>query len=160
MHESRSVRRVLHDLFEVSVIVKGIDGLLEILLGSVILFVDRHIIGTVIVFYLQHEFTNDPHDWLAVHLLRFWNHLTTASEFFIGLYFLANGAVKVILVAGLLKQKLWAYPTAVVLLSCFAAYEIFRYFHSYSLILLWLIAIDAVTVYLIWDEYEAKRGLR
>jgi uncharacterized membrane protein len=160
MRESRSVRKILHDFFEVSVIIKGIDGVLEVTLGAVILFVDRHIVGTVLIYLIQVELSHDPKDWLAAHVLRFWNHLTTSSEFFMGLYLLVNGGIKVILVYGLLRQKLWSYGAAVGFLLVFMAYELFRYSYTHSLILLWLFAIDAVTTYLIWDEYEAKRGLR
>jgi uncharacterized membrane protein len=47
---------------------------------------------------------------LASHLLRTAHGLTGAAVLFAAVYLLAHGMVKVVLVAALLHNQLWAYP--------------------------------------------------
>ncbi len=42
MSESRQEKRILHQLFEISVILKGVYGVAEICHGTGILFLNRH----------------------------------------------------------------------------------------------------------------------
>jgi uncharacterized membrane protein len=48
-------------------------------------------------------------------------------------YLLSHGLVKVLLVAGLLREKLWAYPASLIVLSAFIAYQTYRYSSTHSI---------------------------
>ena len=67
-------------------------------------------IDRVVTSLTQHELSEDPHDLLATHLLKTAHGLTGAAVLFGAVYLLAHGVVKVVLVAAVLKNQLWAYP--------------------------------------------------
>ncbi len=136
---------------------KGFYGLLEIALGSIILFFNRHIVVNFLLYFVQGELNEDPRDWIANQLLHFSNHLTPSSEFFMGAYFLVNGIVKIILVYGLLRSKLWSYPAAMAFIGLFGIYEVYRYLHTHSLILSLLILFDIAVIFLVWHEYYSQK---
>ena len=106
---------------------------------------------------MQGELNEDPRDWLSNQILHLGNHITASSELFMGLYFLVNGIVKVVLVYGLLKEEEWSFPSALTILSAFSVYEVYRFSHTHSLILAFLLVIDVVTIFLIADEWKERR---
>jgi uncharacterized membrane protein len=69
------------------------------------------------------------------------------------IYLLAHGAVKIFLVVALLQKRMWAYPTALVVFGAFAVYELYRYTHTHSPVLLVLMAFELFVIWLIWREY-------
>jgi uncharacterized membrane protein len=101
---------LLDQTFEVGIILKGLDGVLEVLGGLLLLVVSPATIDRVVTSLTQHELSEDPHDLLASHLLRTAHGLTGAAVLFAAVYLLAHGMVKVVLVAALLNNRLWAYP--------------------------------------------------
>ncbi len=157
MPGNKQISRLLHELFEISVVLKGVYGFAEIVLGSIILFFNRHFVVNFLLYFVQGELNEDPTDWIANQILHFSNYITPSSELFIGVYFLTYGVIKLILVYGLLKEKMWSFPTAIVFMTLFGLYEIYRVFHTHSLILTILIVIDAATIFLVWHEYGVRR---
>ena len=146
----------LHDLFEIGVVLKGVNAALELLLGALLLFVDvRGIVETL----AQNELVEDPTDFLATHLQAAVAKLPPGAELYSALYLLAHGAVKAVLVWGLLRKKLWAYPASIAVLALFIAYQVIKYLQSHSIALLLLTLFDAALVYLIWHEYRHMRRL-
>jgi uncharacterized membrane protein len=103
-------RDLLDQTFEVGIILKGLDGVLEVIGGLLLLVVSPATIDRLVTSLTQHELSEDPHDLLATHLLKTAHGLTGAAVLFGAVYLLAHGLVKVVLVAALLKNQLWAYP--------------------------------------------------
>lgn len=66
--------------------------------------------------------------------------------------------MKVLLVIGLLKEKLSAYPASPVVLAAFIAYQLYRYSYTHSLGLIVLSVFDLVVVVLVWHEWCILRG--
>jgi uncharacterized membrane protein len=65
---------------------------------------------------------------------------------------------KVVLVALVLRNKLWAYPWLMVLLGVFIVYQLYVViFVKFSWGLIALTAFDLVLVWLTWREYQARR---
>jgi uncharacterized membrane protein len=62
--------------------------------------------------------------------------------------------VKLILVAGLLRNRPWAYPASLVVLGLFIAYQLYRLSFAFSVGLVLLTVFDAVIIVLIWHEYR------
>jgi uncharacterized membrane protein len=63
-----------------------------------------------------------------------------------------------VLVALVLREKLWAYPWLIVLLLAFVGYQIYRLaWVHFSVGLTALTVFDAVLVWLTWREYRSKR---
>jgi uncharacterized membrane protein len=108
-----------------------------------------------------HELSEDPHDLIARYILHTSSHLTTSTTLFAAVYLLSHGVAKVVLVALVLRDKLWAYPWLVALLLAFIAYQLYRITAVHFSVGLTLLTIfDAVLVWLTWREYQAKRTRR
>jgi uncharacterized membrane protein len=152
--------RDLDRTFKVTIILKGLDGLFEVLGGIVLLFVQPKTLDHVARSLTQHELSQDPHDFIATHVLHSTGHLTRGATLFAALYLLSHGVAKVVLVVEILRDRLWAYPAMIVLLLAFIAYQLYRLAHRITAGLSLLTAFDALVAWLTWREYVAKRARR
>lgn len=149
--------RVLDDTFKISLTLKGLDGLLELAGGFVLLFLSPHAISSVAKALTEHELSQDPQDFIANHLLHFANHLSGGSTLFGALYLLSHGVVKILLVVAVLKNKLWAYPWMIGFIAIFAVYQIYRLAYRFSLGLLLLTLFDLFIIWLTAIEYRRNK---
>ncbi len=151
---------LLHLLYELGVWFKGIDGALECCGGILLLFTSTLALKRFVVYVTQHEIAEDPTDWIALHLRRATAHLQAPVKLFASGYLLGHGAIKVFLVwGGLLRRKLWSFPTAIIFLGAFLAYQSYRLVLRFSILLMALTIIDLVVLLLIWREYTLiKKG--
>src|SRR5438309_149927 len=108
---------LLDRTFEVGITLKGLDGVLEVVGGLLLLVVSPATINQLVRSLTQHEVSQDPHDFIATHLLNAVNGLTGSSVRFGAIYLLLHGVVKIVLVAALLRDQLWAYPWLLVFLG-------------------------------------------
>ena len=83
--------------------------------------------------------------------------LTVDTEHFASIYLIAHGVAKLFIAWGLIGEKLWAFPTALVVFGLFILYQMYRVAHTLSFALALLIAIDLAVCYLIWREYGFRR---
>lgn len=140
---------------------KGIDGALEAVAGVALLFTTTASLRNLVDWLTAGELQEDPTDFVANHLVDFFHHLSINTQYFAAIYLLAYGIAKVGLVAGLLRAKLWAYPTALVVLGLFLCYQIYRLSHTHSLGLGLVSLLDLIILALIWRDYQflkARRG--
>ena len=148
----------LDRVFEVGIILKGLNGLAELVGGLLLLFATPGSIRRLAVVLTQGELSEDPHDIIARYLLHTASGLTGSAVRFGAVYLLLHGAVKVVLVIALLLNKLWAYPSMIVVLLIFIGYQLYRIALQPSAGLVLLTAFDAVIVALTWREYRRQRG--
>jgi uncharacterized membrane protein len=151
--------QIIHVLFNLGVIGKGIDGVLEIVGGVLLFFVSPDSIHSLIQVLTQHELSQDPRDQIANYLLNSTHHLTKGVMIFAAAYLLWHGAVKVGLVVALLLKRRWAYPAAIVAFSLFLVYQLYRYTHTHSPALLALSIVDVFVIILTWIEYERLKAI-
>ncbi len=151
--------RIIHVLFVMSVITKGIDGVLESIGGVLLFFLSTEQMQHVTRILTMHELSEDPHDIIANYLLNSSQHLSDSGKTFGAAYLLWHGAVKIGLATALLLRRRWAYPSAILAFSIFLAYQIYRYSHTYSRELLALSVIDSLLIVLAWLEYRRLRAL-
>lgn len=149
--------RSLDATFKVSVIIKGVDGALEIVGGVILLVVSPATLDHIVRSLTQHELSEDRHDFFARHLLHSAGQLTHGSTLFAAIYLISHGVAKVGLVIALLRGQLWAYPAMIVLLSSFIAYQLYRLSYRLTLGLTLLTLFDSFVVWLTWREYQSKR---
>jgi uncharacterized membrane protein len=147
---------LLDQTFEIGIILKGLDGVLEVIGGLLLLVVSPATIDRVVTSLTQHELSEDPHDFLATHLLKTAHGLTGSAVLFGAVYLLAHGVVKVILVAALLKNQLWAYPWMVTFLAVFIVYQVYRLRLQPSVGLAALTIFDAAIAWLTYREYRKQ----
>src|SRR5262249_60794177 len=92
---------------------KGLDGVLEIVSGLLLFMVRPATITGLITTLTQHELGEDPHDVIANQLVRLAQNFSVSAQVFAGVYLLSHGVIKVMLVASLFRDRLWAYPAAI-----------------------------------------------
>ena len=132
------MRSKVHVAFEVGVILKGLNGLVE-LIGGVLLLV----------------FPANAIQQFVVHLTH-WNvqHLSEHDKTFGAIYMLSHGVIKAVLVYALLKEKVWAFPWAIAIFTAFGVYQIIRYLKEPSVWLIVLTILDAFVILLTWAEWQ------
>ena len=147
-------KQIVHVLFKISVIGKGVDGLLEIVGGILLFFTRPEQLFSFVRIVTQRELAEDPHDLIANYLLHAAQHLKAGVQIFGAIYLLAHGVIKAGLVAGLLWRKRWSYPAAMLTFLLFVIYQCYRYTDTRSPTLLLLSGIDLFVVVLTWLEYK------
>ena len=133
---------------------KALDGLIEVASGLILIFISPDSISHLAQRLTQEELTENPHNILANFVLHSGQHLAGATTFVIA-YLLVHGALKLIVVGALLRQKSWAYPFAFIVLGLFLAYQLYLLLVAASLGLLLLTLFDILVIWLIWREYRA-----
>lgn len=150
-------RDLLDRTFEISLIVKGLDGLLELIGGLLLLVVSPVTINAFTVWITQHELSEDPHDFVATRLLHLSAGLTGSATHFAAAYLLLHGAVKVVLVVAVLRNQLWAYPWMIAFLLIFIGYQLYRIALEPEAWLIALTVFDAFVAWLTWREWNKQR---
>jgi uncharacterized membrane protein len=146
--------------FEIGILLKGLDGVLELIGAALLLTVSPGTINRIASALTQHELSEDPHDVIATHLLRLSHGLTGSAVGFAAAYLLLHGMVKVVLVVALLRNKLWAYPWMIAFLVAFIGYQLYRIALDFTVGLTVLTVFDAIIVWLTWREYRKQRTAR
>lgn len=144
----------VHLVFQVSLWIKALFALIEIGGGLVAFFVSREWLIEMANVITQGELVEDPHDLIANYLLKTVHDLSLSTQHFTAYYLLSHGILKLWLIAGLLRERLWYYPTALVVFSLFIVYQLYRFDHTHSLWLLLLTGVDLIVIALTWHEYR------
>jgi uncharacterized membrane protein len=147
-------RNLLDRTFEITVIIKGLDGLLEVIGGILLLIVSPATINRLVIALTQHELSGDPHDFIATQLVRFAHDLTGSALLFGALYLLLHGIVKIVLVLAVLRDKLWAYPWMIGFIGLFIVYQLYQMTFAPSL---WLAALTLFDIFVVWLTYMEYR---
>jgi uncharacterized membrane protein len=149
-----SKERDIHILFEISVALKGLHALMEIIGGFLILWITKTFIIHTVLSITQEELSEDPKDFIANYLINSAQHFSISAQHFAAFYLLSHGLIKGLLVVGLLKKKLWAYPSSMIVFSFFILYQLVRFISTHSMWLIVLTILDIVVLWLIWHEYK------
>ena len=149
--------RSIHRVFEISVLLKGAHAVIEIFGGIALYLVTTETVVILVKLATQEELIEDPNDYIASHLLAMAQHFSVASKSFYAFYLLSHGAIKLLLVIGLLRSQLWSYPASLVALTLFIAYQLYRFSYTHSPGLIALTAFDLLIMALIWHEWRIRR---
>ena len=148
----------IHQIFQASVLLKGAHALIECLGGIALALVSTSSIANFVNAITQDELIKDPNDFVATHLLTMAHNFSVQTQqHFYAFYLLSHGIVKVALVVGLLREKLWAYPASLIVLTLFVLYQLYRFSYTHGLGLIVLTLFDIVVMGLIWHEYGLMR---
>jgi len=147
----------IHQIFFASVLFKGVHALIEAIGGVALYLTSTATIIGWINRFSQGELTEDPNDWVAQKVLEFGRHFSVADHNFYAFYLLSHGLIKGVLVWGLLKEKLWAYPASFAVFSAFIAYQLYRYSFTHDFMLILLSIFDLFVIYLAVHEYRLLR---
>jgi uncharacterized membrane protein len=150
-------RTLLDRVFAVGIIAKGLNGAVELVGGVLLLLLTPTRIQQLAAAWTHEELSEDPHDFIATHLLHTTNGLTGPAVVFGAAYLLVHGVVKVVLVVALLLDQLWAYPWLIAVLLLFIGYQLYRIALGPTAGLIGLTAFDLLIVALTWREYREQR---
>ena len=160
MQKNREIKNlhIAHKLFIVSVLLKGLDGVFELIGGLAAFFVTKSTIVKVVEALVRRELLEDPHDIVATLLLRFAHKYAPSFQTFVGIYLVSHGLIKIFIIYNLLKKRLWAYPVAIVVFSLFILYQVYAYINSPNIGLVVLTLMDVVVIALTLIEYRTLKG--
>ncbi|MGH7192415.1 MAG: DUF2127 domain-containing protein [Candidatus Saccharimonadales bacterium] len=151
-------QNLLDKAYEIGIIVKGIDGILELIGGILVLVITPGTVNGITHLLTQQELQEDPHDFIAAHILKLGHSLTYGHNYFAAAFLLTHGAVKVVLVACLLLNKLWAYPWALVILGLFLVYQVYQLATHPTFTMAFLSVLDVIIIWLIYREWRQVRN--
>ncbi|CAN7368337.1 DUF2127 domain-containing protein [Paraburkholderia sp. SIMBA_054] len=120
----------LHRIFELGLGLKAIFALAEMVAGVATCLVPQRYFLVLALWVTRDEFAEDPHDPVANVLLHIVQHLSVDSQRFAGLYLMSHGVIKLWLVAGLLRERLWYFPVSIVV---FALLGLSLHIHPFNL---------------------------
>jgi uncharacterized membrane protein len=149
--ETPAEEHVVHEFFLVSVILKGLISLAEVVVGVAVLLIPPQTIISLTLTLLNHL----PIASVQAKLIAEVSTYTSGTAFFISLYLLSRGLVKVGLVWGLLKGKLIAYPLSLGVLALLVAYQTYQIITPpFSLIVFAVTLFDLVVMYFVYREWK------
>lgn len=134
---------ILHKAFFATVIVNGCIAVADMAAGFFFVF-HRQI--TTFLYFSNYPF--------STVLQRVVLSISAQNQTMGMVYFFSHGVVKLILVWGLLTNRLWAYPLAIVLLTGFSLYQIYDVIVRFSWFTIFLLIVNVITVFFISREYR------
>lgn len=108
----------------------------------------------VVEFFTKDELGEDSRDFIAQYLIKTTSNLSFSGQQFAALYLLSHGVIKFLMVWGLYKRKLWAYPASIVVFSIFIVYQMYRYAYTHSIWLILFSLFDIAVIWLTLHEYS------
>jgi uncharacterized membrane protein len=151
--------RRVHQIFQVSIILKGAHALIESASGIALYLISTDTILGFVNRITQEELIDDPNDFLATRLLHMAQNFSVADKSFYAFYLLGHGLVKLWLVVGLLRNRMWSYPASLVVMTAFIVYQLYRFSYTYSVGLIVLTIFDVFVIVLIWHEWRLMKQL-
>jgi len=141
-------------LFRIGIFIKAADGLIEACAGIFFYFAGYPTINHILFSIFHGGIAESPRNAFWQFFINEWHSIALSSSSFWGLLFFAHGAIKLTLSVALLKNYLWAYPTAAIVFAVFVGYEIYSLTNHPSLFLWGITIFDALVVGLILHEYR------
>ena len=155
---NKKIKNILFDAFEVTIFIKAIDGVLEIIGSFLLFFVINPVkISNWIIGLTVHELIQDPNDPFATFMVNVADRMAIDSTSFAAIYLSIHGIVKVLMVVLIWKRKIWAYPLMMIFLASFATYQIYRFTYTHAITLMVLSIFDIITAFLTWNQYNQIR---
>lgn len=144
----------LDRVFEVSIILKALDGIIEVLSGIAVFFIKPEQITHFARWLTHSELRENPHSFLALHFLHSAQKFAETGGTFAAIYLLSHGIVKVVLVAAILRGQLWAYKWMIAFLVAFIVYQVIRIFQQPAF---WLVALTVFDVFIVYLTVREDR---
>jgi uncharacterized membrane protein len=144
--------------FDLALILKLINGGLEVLVGFLVLFVRPTLVVRLTEFITSGELAQDPNDLVANTLRNAAHSFAIHTHYLVTLYLVLHGGVKILLVIGIFMKKKIAYPLFMLALAIFGTYEAYRGFARHEILLQALAVFDFCV--LILTSYEYRRRYR
>ena len=152
-------QKVWHDGFLIGIWFKAAVGALQAIAGFALLAVSQQSLAAMVARWTNPELVEEPHQIFATWAQHGVADLGAGSRVFVVIYLISHGLIKLGLIWAMLRQKMWAYPWSIVVISGFIAYQLYRFAKTHSMALIVLSVLDAVVVFLIWHEYRTRKAI-
>lgn len=153
-------QKYIDNLFIISLAIKAFDSVIEIVASLGILLLSHSTLTHIAVRLTRGELAEDPTSVTAHYILTFVQNFSGRARIFAIVYLGVHGLIKMLIVIGLFKRKIWVYPISIVIFGIFSGYEVYRFFFDHSLWILVLAAFDLFVIWLVWKEYTIIEGTR
>ena len=137
-----------HKAFVATVIVNGLVGLADMAVATFFIF-QKNVIG--ILESLAYD--NSTLGKLALCIKDGLLNLSVHSHRVAVWYFLSHGIIKIFLTWALLRNKLWAYPLAILFFTVFSFYQLISLPDNHSIFDLILLFVNLVVLVFVAREY-------
>ena len=144
-------------IFRISLYIKGIDSLFELIIGGLLFLIPAQAIIDLANRVTRAAFLGHPDDVISIWLTHAVQSLSSHQTTLAALYLFSHGVVKLFLVVMLLQNRLWAYPVFLVVMAAFITYQVYQLMLAVSLWLIVLTAFDVFVILLTWHEYRLRR---
>ncbi|MFE6967921.1 DUF2127 domain-containing protein [Isoptericola sp. NPDC057653] len=151
---------VAETAFVVGILLKGLDGLVELVAGAALLVLRQDQVLALTRSAVAQELQEDPHDLVAHLLLHEASALSHGTALVAGLFLLLHGVVKVAIVGALLAGSRRVYPWAVGALAAFLVVQVVQTVISPGVGVALLTLLDALVLWLTWHEWRRGRSFR
>jgi len=142
-------------IYDIGIIIKGLDGLAELAAG-VALLVAPGLVHTLLSGIVGHTINHHSHTFRLVgeYVGRLDAQLAASGLTFLIIFLVSHGLVKVVLVGCLLKKIVKAYPYALAVLGAFLVYQVYVFIREPSISMALFSILDGVIIWLVWREYR------
>ena len=153
----KNIQKYWHQLFELGVLIKGLNGLWETASGLLFLLLSRGALNRWFFALSHSELLEEPHDKITNFFSHGLPYLSTGTKTFIAFYVLFHGLLNLFLAIQLYRDKHWAYLVAMGAMAISVVYQIYRISVFHSLILTAVTIFDLCFIALTWHEYRYHR---
>lgn len=148
---------VIDTAFHISLLLKGLDGLIEVISGLLLLIIRPSQIERFSNSLVAHH----PNSGWAQHVAEWGHSIGKGSLLFGSIYLLSHGIVKLFVVINVWRNRSWAYPLLLVVIGLFIIYQLFYLaFKKFSGGMIALTIFDFIIVWLTWVEYQRHKARR
>lgn len=106
------------------------------------------------------DLSRNRQDFINVHLRQMAAGVTGTGRHFAAAYLISHGLVKIVLVVELLRNRLWAYPLMIFVLTIFVGYQCYRFGLTHSPAMAALTIFDLGVIALTALEYRQQLRIR
>lgn len=149
-----------HKLFELGVLLKGVNGIWETTSGLLFLFLSKATLENWLFVVTRYELLEDPHDHLMNFLVGAFHNVSRDAQLFAAVYLVMHGLLNIFLVVQLYRNKHWAYLVTIGCTLFFLVYQIYRISVHHSVLLMVITLFDVIFVGLAWNEYKHYKKKR
>lgn len=143
-------------LFDLALVIKAIDGAIEVCAGVFVLFIKPKLVLWFVTFVTGGELAQDPGDIVATFLRNAGTTFAVHTHYLLSAYLVLHGAIKVLLVIGIFAGKRSAYPLFMGALVVFGCYEAYRGLLRHETLLIVMAVFDTALLALTAYEYRRR----
>ena len=146
--------KLVHIIFKVGLILKGLFALNEVISGIVLIIVDPALLNQMIENAINNPVLLDPSGILMRFISAHVHAFSVDSIQFAIVYLITHGLLKLVIICLLWAKKQWAYPLSIIMFIGFIIYQMYHYMSSHSAMLIFLTVIDVIMIIVTYVEYK------